>query len=370
MEQIYALGINVIEFVQYWFEDWADYLELVNNISNPYLLLEVFFPLVSILDSVFAAQLLLCLGFGGWLNTVMKWWILEDRPYWWVRESTFYSSHRPKLRQTQQTCEPGPGSPSGHSAAAAASIILLLMWAAHAMQDRKCTVRWWKYVLYPLCAGMMVSVFVARLFVAAHFPHQCMFGALVGAFLSPALCIYVSDPFIWRYGAHATRTVTQANGGTWRGPSNCAADPQWTVKLALRWCDRPENIHVTATPLFALAQSTATLLGWALSVTPAITRYRHDTKNRSLIISAFATGIIVYIISQISQSVDKDNPYKYYLTHFVLSTIKPALYLRLTPAMAMWPYGKTRLSKLNRGRIYLRWRQRLTTKDADGRQPH
>ncbi|KAI8441386.1 hypothetical protein MSG28_015001 [Choristoneura fumiferana] len=189
------------------FEDWADYLELVNNISNPYLLLEVFFPLVSILDSVFAAQLLLCLGFGGWLNTVMKWWILEDRPYWWVRESTFYSSHRPKLRQTQQTCEPGPGSPSGHSAAAAASIILLLI---------KCTVRWWKYVLYPLCAGMMVSVFVARLFVAAHFPHQCYVWRS-SAFLSPALCIYVSDPFIWRYGAHATRTVTQANGGTWRG---------------------------------------------------------------------------------------------------------------------------------------------------------
>ncbi|KAI8441384.1 hypothetical protein MSG28_014999 [Choristoneura fumiferana] len=330
------------------FEDWADYLELVNNISNPYLLLEVFFPLVSILDSVFAAQLLLCLGFGGWLNTVMKWWILEDRPYWWVRESTFYSSHRPKLRQTQQTCEPGPGSPSGHSAAAAASIILLLI---------KCNVRWWKYVLYPLCAGMMVSVFVARLFVAAHFPHQCMFGALVGAFLSPALCIYVSDPFIWRYGAHATRTVTQAKWRhlegvgaaaaisvlTYYSLKLCGLDPQWTVKLALRWCDRPENIHVTATPLFALAQSTATLLGWALSVTPVITRYRHDTKNRSLIISAFATGIIVYIISQISQSVDKDNPYKYYLTHFVLSTIKPALYLRLTPAMAMWPYGKNKV---------------------------
>ncbi|XP_048002211.1 glucose-6-phosphatase 3 [Leguminivora glycinivorella] len=348
MEQVYALEVTIIEFVQYWFEDWDEYMKWVNDASNPHMLLEFYFPLLSIVDSVFAAQMLLVLSFGGWLNTVMKWWLLEDRPYWWVQETTFYSSHRPRLKQTRQTCETGPGSPSGHSAAGAAALVLLLMFISHIMRDRKFYFRCWKYVMYPLCGAAMASIMLARLYVGAHFPHQCLLGALVGAFMAPALCIYVSDPYIWKYGPersgsiawHATAAVIAAaiGGVTYAGLKICGIDPQWTVKLAFRWCQQPSEIHVTTTPLFALVQSTAALMGWAVSVTPAVAEYRHYTPHRSLIISSFTTGIIMFSFHQLGAHVDKTNVFRFYASHFVLNTVKPALLLRLTPALAMLPF--------------------------------
>ncbi|XP_063631549.1 glucose-6-phosphatase 2 [Cydia splendana] len=347
MEQIYALEVALIEFVQDWFRDWDGYLEWVNNVSDPRMLLEFLFPLISIVDSVFAAQMLLVLSFGGWFNTVMKWWLLEDRPYWWVHETSFYTSHRPRLRQTRQTCETGPGSPSGHSAAGAATLVLLLMYTSHFMRDRKCYMRYWKYVMYPLCAAAMASILLARVYVGAHFPHQCLLGAFVGAFMAPALCLYVSDPYIWRYGPercgvawHAAAAVIAAaiGGVTYAGLKICGIDPQWTVKLALRWCQEPSEIHVTTTPMFSLMQGTAAMLGWALSVTPAVAEYRHYTPHRSLIIASFTTAVIMYGFQQLSAQVDKTNVYRFYTSHFVLNVVTPALLLRVTPALAMLPF--------------------------------
>lgn len=38
-----------------------------------------------------------------------------DRPYWWTGETSLYNEEtRPLLRQFPNTCESGPGTPSGH----------------------------------------------------------------------------------------------------------------------------------------------------------------------------------------------------------------------------------------------------------------
>ncbi|CAG9794219.1 unnamed protein product [Diatraea saccharalis] len=362
MDQLYALGVSCIEFIQDWFADSEDYFEVVNNLSNPHYVLEYLFPLVSILDSVFASQLLLCMSFGGWLNAVMKWWLLEDRPYWWVRETSFYeSSHRPRLRQTGQTCETGPGNPSGHTTTAAAVLLLASMWIAHVMNDRKCYVWWWKYISYPLFAAALGSVMLARMFIATHFPHQCILGALVGSFLAPALCIYVSDPYIWGYGKHSARDTKRAiywhvfsavvtiliSVVTYGSLVLCDMDPQWTVKLAFRWCEYPDSIRVSTTPMFALVQSTASLLGWALSVTPAVAKYRHYTKDRSLIISALATTILLFGARYLEENIPKESAFKFYALNFVLSAFKPFLFLKLSPFLSMWPYTTSSKQKKN-----------------------
>ncbi|XP_022817074.1 glucose-6-phosphatase 2 [Spodoptera litura] len=361
MEQIYAFGVACIEVIQYWLADYDGFFELVNKVFDPEHMIDILFPLMTIIDSVFAAQLLLCLAFGGWLNAVMKWWFLEDRPYWWVRETTFYpSSSRPVLRQTLQTCETGPGSPSGHTSTAAMILILVLMWLSHVMYDRKqWCFWWWKSVMYPFCGLALISVILARIFIATHFPHQCLIGALVGAFVAPALCIYISDPFIWRYGIHATYETRRAvawhilgavttiivAGLTYLSLLWCGLDPQWTVKLAFRWCENPESIRVSTTPLYALVHATGSLLGWALCVTPAVAEYRHYTKNRSLVISAFTTITMLVGFQHIQDNICKSDAMKFYASLFVLSAIKPMLLLRVTPATAMWPFQGSKTKK-------------------------
>ncbi|KPJ10887.1 Glucose-6-phosphatase [Papilio machaon] len=353
MEQIYALGVSCIEFVQNWFSDSEEFFEFVNHLSNPHNVVEVLFPLISIVDSVFAAQLLLCLAFGGWLNAIMKWWLLEDRPYWWVQETSFYNgTRRPHLYQFSQTCETGPGCPSGHSATAATVLLLGLMWISHVMNDRKCYIWWWKLIAYPVSGFALFSVVLARLYVATHFPHQCFLGILIGSFLAPALCIYVSDPYIWKYGTGASDTgrallwhvicallTIAISVVTYFSLKLCGIDPQWTVQMAFRWCESPDDIHVSTTPMFALVQTTASLLGWALCVTPAVAQYRHYTRNRSLILSAFSTAIILYIFKHAQDNINRSNAFCFYSLQFLLNAIKPALLLRLAPAIAMWPYS-------------------------------
>ncbi|XP_053621110.1 glucose-6-phosphatase catalytic subunit 1 [Plodia interpunctella] len=359
MEQVYALGVSCIEFIQDWFAEYEDYFEVINNLSNPHYAHEILFPLVSIIDSVFASQLLLCLSFGGWLNSVMKWWLLEDRPYWWVQITSFYDkAQRPRLRQTGQSCETGPGCPSGHSATIATLMVLTIMWLQHVMNDRKCYVRWWKCIVYPLCAVTVLSVMCARMYVATHFPHQVLLGALIGAFMAPALCIYVTDPYIWQYGFHTNYKVGRAvfwhlfsavmmiaiSIVTYYSLKLCGWDPMWSVKLAFRWCEYPDNIHVSTTPMFALVQSTASIVGWSLCVTPAVAKYRHYTKNRSLLISMFSTVALVYGIKQLQHNVTTVTAFRYYTANFVITAVIPPLLLRFVPMLAMWPYsGKDKL---------------------------
>ncbi|CAK1548826.1 unnamed protein product [Leptosia nina] len=352
-EHLYALGVSCIQFIQYWCSDYAPFFEQVNNFYNPNNVLEVLFPVVSFLDSVFASQLLLVTSFGGWLNCVLKWIFLEDRPFWWVRETDYYAgSTRPKLLQTSQTCETGPGNPSGHTATAASVLVLAIMWISHICNDRKWNSAYWKYAMYPLFVSQLLSVMLARMYIATHFPHQCLLGALVGAFIAPALCIFVSDPYIWHYGWYAKETARRAV----QYHMGCAVsaitvalityhtlmfydiDPHYTVKLAFRWCEQPDNIHVSTTPLFALVQCTGALLGWASFVTPAVARFRHDTYKRSFIISAFSTLSITYGLHYLEAAIPRHSVPIFYGLNFVLNVAKPLLYLRVLPELSMWPF--------------------------------
>jgi hypothetical protein len=49
-------------------------------------------------------------------------------------------------------------------------------------------------------------------------------------------------------------------------------DPQWSVRLAFKWCEQPEWIHVNTTPLFSLVRDCGSMFGLALA-SPATTRY-------------------------------------------------------------------------------------------------
>ncbi|KAJ2938298.1 hypothetical protein O0L34_g13214 [Tuta absoluta] len=354
MDQIYDLGVSIIQVIQHWFKDYEGYFEFVNDVANPNHTLEYLFPFMSIFDSVFSAQLVLCMAFGSWVNTVMKWWLLEHRPYWWVRETDFYvGQERPYIHQTHQTCETGPGSPSGHSESAAMMLVLTICWLSHYMTDRKLQyITWWKYIWYPSCVFLLGSVMLARLYIGTHFPHQVLFGALIGGFLAPFLCIYVLDPFIWQYGFHAARSVrwtvfwhvasavTTVLIGvvTYFSMTWCGFDPQWTIKLAFKWCEQPEYIHVSTTPMYALVYSTGHLLGWALSVTPSVSKYRHYTKTRSLLIAGFTTACLTYVLQLLKHNLNKECTMCFYLSLFILSAVRVPLLLRVPPFLSMWPY--------------------------------
>lgn len=42
-------------------------------------------------------------------------------------------------------------------------------------------------------------------------------------------------------------------------------DPQWSVRLAFKWCRNPEYVHVVTTPLFSLVRGCGASLGLAMA---------------------------------------------------------------------------------------------------------
>ncbi|KAG8252478.1 Glucose-6-phosphatase [Homalodisca vitripennis] len=42
-------------------------------------------------------------------------------------------------------------------------------------------------------------------------------------------------------------------------------DPQWSVRMAFKWCRNPEYVHVVTTPLFSLVRDCGASLGLAMA---------------------------------------------------------------------------------------------------------
>ena len=88
---------------------------------------------------------------------------------WYHQTQTHYYSRQ--LRQTWQSCEAGPGAPSSHSSHALVLGHALLADLLQLRPGPATAALFW---------GLQAAVWLARVFVGAHFPHQCLLGAAVG----------------------------------------------------------------------------------------------------------------------------------------------------------------------------------------------
>lgn len=114
-----------------------------------------------------------------------------ERPYWWVHETDVYNrtghGTAPSIRQYSLTCETGPGSPSGHAMVSAAIWYIILDFAMRrtgcAQQVGKawaCSFHWCAYT------ALLCVVSLSRVYIAAHFPHQCLMGMVIGECVLPS----------------------------------------------------------------------------------------------------------------------------------------------------------------------------------------
>lgn len=60
-------------------------------------------------------------------------------------------------------------------------------------------------------------------------------------------------------------------------------NPQWSVKLAFKWCNSPDHVHVSTTPIFALTRACGTAIGLALSI-PSIPPKRKVSNFQFLLV--------------------------------------------------------------------------------------
>jgi len=199
------------------------------------------------------------------------------------------------LRQFPVTCELGAGSPSGH-AMVTATVWYILIDAylkgelpllgrvnyasirARQAASRKegdqqqrgdlAETNWsalarLSWSLYTL---MLVAVSLSRVYLACHFPHQCLCGALLGALTARLVAEQVPmESLRKRHFATLTGFMFSSALATYALLRLSGFDPLWSVSKGMRWCISPDYIHLDTTPFFSMMRYLGFCLGCGLA---------------------------------------------------------------------------------------------------------
>ncbi|XP_058815377.1 glucose-6-phosphatase 3 isoform X1 [Topomyia yanbarensis] len=258
--------IYQILYVQDVLSRYEDFLATVTRAFDPKFLFLTVIPLVAGLSTRLYSRLLLSVLLAEYFNTLLKWILAEDRPFWWVHETNeFTSLNRPKLYQNEYTCEPSPGNPSGHLMTSTTYLYVMFSVLEEAVLQYGRSVVIALRVCYYL---MLLFISVSRMYFGCHFLHQCIFGILLGVVLTKLTMSLSFEKHLTKLSrkrriAYCCLTCLVLLGIYW-GQKLIGVDPQWSVKMAFKWCDDPFYLNPSTTLVFSAIRLTGSLVAFAI----------------------------------------------------------------------------------------------------------
>ena len=124
-------------------------------------------------------------------------------------------------------------------------------------------------VLFPLrVLPPQVLTLLARIFISAHFPHQCLAGLLVGlaalhlAYLPAWANRYCADRPAWVLLLWSL-LLPASSLAVYCGLQAVGLDPDWSVVKAQRYCAHAAWVYVDTTPFYALVRYGGAAMGLA-----------------------------------------------------------------------------------------------------------
>uniref|UniRef100_A0A1B6E689 Glucose-6-phosphatase n=1 Tax=Clastoptera arizonana TaxID=38151 RepID=A0A1B6E689_9HEMI len=320
--------------------DYDSFFLAITKVSDPAYAISILFPVAASVNTSLGADILVTTIVAEWINTLLKWVLREDRPYWWVHEYQVPGS--PDLLQTPLTCETGPGSPSGHVMGFAALLFAVLHWISHTFINTNTNLKKNQkktriYIIWAVVLVMLLFVSLSRIYIGAHFPHQCILGAIFGL----AIGYWLTDTGKWcirewwRSSGRfkllcVSSSVMLISIASYLIQIYFGIDPQWSVKLAFKWCQNPEFVHVSTTPLFSLVRVSGALFGLACA---------SPIKKRTVLKFYPVVGVTLVVILVISLQMFKElipthDVVAFYFCQFSLYVALSFLLLFVVPNIA------------------------------------
>uniref|UniRef100_A0A452H6R2 Glucose-6-phosphatase n=1 Tax=Gopherus agassizii TaxID=38772 RepID=A0A452H6R2_9SAUR len=219
MNVLHDMGIQATRYLQENYQgsqDWFLFISFAADLRNTFFIL---FPIWFHLCEAVGIKLIWVAVIGDWLNLVFKWILFGQRPYWWVRETSYYgNTSSPAIQQFPLTCETGP----------VGSVMIFL----------SLTGCFSSHTLFP--AGMAVAE------AFRHIPS--IYNTSLRRYLGTTLFL-----FSFALGFYL---LLKALG----------VDLLWTLEKAKRWCDQPEWVHIDTTPFAGLLRNLGILFGLGLAL--------------------------------------------------------------------------------------------------------
>lgn len=301
MDLLHDQSLPTISALQSSFRDNKDFMINISTLFDPRYVFLIYAPILYALNKRVGHRMIAALTLTEWANQILKWLLAGERPYWYVHEraselanATLADAHAhahlfraaalPALKQFPVTCELGAGSPSGHAMVTATVWYILIdaylkgelrvlsrvdyaqaAPASFASAEHKLAkLSWCVYT------AMLVLVSLSRVYLACHFPHQCLGGAVLG--LVVARLVVERLPMERLSSGHfgaATLAMFATALSTYAILRSLGVDPLWSVGKGMRWCAKKEYIHLDTTPFFSMMRYLGFCLGAGLAYSRA-----------------------------------------------------------------------------------------------------
>ncbi|CAL4059340.1 unnamed protein product, partial [Meganyctiphanes norvegica] len=318
------------------YESWIVHISVLGDNREMF---TFFFPLLAGLANELGARVLWSAILVEWSNLLLKWCMKGDRPYWWIGQTMLYNDEtRPRLKQFTNTCEAGPGTPSGHIMMNVAVFYVIVRGLAELT---------WKSGKFNLCQKVLVNtllyivyilwiagVFVSRLYIQAHFIHQCVLGCVIGLLIGQFCHKSKFLLMLNKVGAISIGCfVVMSAIGLYLFLLSNGMDPLWTIPLALQYCSHSEYVKIDTQPFYLVMRMTGAALGLGLGI--ASEQREYVLKNKPTFLRSLLTikgGVFIGKIATIIQAnIPKDDYMLYMTLSLGLNTVLPLIVISLFP---------------------------------------
>ncbi|KPM06673.1 glucose-6-phosphatase-like protein [Sarcoptes scabiei] len=339
MDFLYKNSLPSIALVQQSFNEQQNVMFALSNIFDPKYAFLFYAPLFYSFDHRIGTKMMWASVISEWSNHLLKWFLHGERPYWWIHEfnqslqQQDRNSTLPTIEQTFMTCETGPGSPSGHAMVTACVWYVIIdgILNRKKLQNSKHresiidTICWSFYTLI-LCA-----VSLSRIYIAAHFPHQCLLGMAMGIAVAKILNLLETESFGLKVYLFGTFGLIGSAIMTYFTLILMGFNPHWSVERALKWCARPEHVRVDTTPFYSMMRYSGFFAGIGLGFNTKLFKCESSAnclQKRSII------ALLSLIASSLIQSVPLSREmesFKLYGIVFLMNMVLPYLFIALIP---------------------------------------
>uniref|UniRef100_A0A182TU90 glucose-6-phosphatase n=1 Tax=Anopheles melas TaxID=34690 RepID=A0A182TU90_9DIPT len=323
--------IYQIIYVQDVFSQYEDFLAAVTKAFDPKVLFLSVIPVVAGLSTTLYSKLLLSVLLTEYANTIVKWILAEDRPFWWLNETKEFSSlNRPKIYQNELTCEPSPGNPSGHLMTSTTYLFVIFSvleeYLAKYGRFARVSLR---FVYY----STLFFISISRMYFGCHFLHQCIFGILLGILMSKVCLSHRLEKYIAKQSGKRrvgfVVLICLAMLSLYWAQKLLGIDPQWAVKMAFKWCEDPFYLKPTTTLVFSAIRLTGSLL--ALAVVGPIQKAKPLNVKLSI---PMVMAMMAFEWIALDFTPRNFGVVVYFLYSFLLYFLFTYAYLRWVPALA------------------------------------
>lgn len=330
MEAVYIQGIWIAERLQQMTWSYEKFWQVVTHLGDPKAAFLLVFPFTYFINKRVGIAVLWVAAISEWLNLVLKWMLLGERPFWWVGESGrfLYDNEQPKVHQFASTCETGPGSPSGHAMVTAAVWWVVVSPLAKTIHSKTSSYLCGA-VPYLLYVALLVVVGLSRIFILAHFPHQVVAGCITGWILGVVLGQRVPEgrtlPFFCNvcFGLLLSAILLHA------GLEQIGMDLSWSIALANKWCSHAAWIRLDTAPFSSLTRDCGALLGLGLAQYWKPGGWSLPLAPRALSLAISSMGL--YHVNRLPLPIRPQA--LFYCLYFIKFVIVPQLVMLLVPGL-------------------------------------